>query len=121
MLMPTKVNRICLAILLVVSQSAFAGGNVTINNNNSSPATPPQPTQPQCGGNQNNVYDPRVPPAGSYVIHNNDGSSDQLYTTGEKKPYYVDNSGCNNSNVAPVQPYAFVGGGGRGPGPGPRR
>ncbi len=106
----TKLHVFCLSVCLAMSHHAFAEGNVTINNNTSAPPQAPAPVQ-QCGGNQNNVYDPRVPPAGSYIIQNSDGSSNQLYTTGEKKPYYVDNSGCN-SNVAPVQPYAFVGGGG---------
>lgn len=109
MLTLTKMYGTCFALFLIVSQSAFAEGNVTVNNNNSGQSA--YPPTPQCGGNQNNVYDPRVLPEGAYVIQNSNGSSNQLYTTGEKKPYYVDNSGCN-SNVAPVQPYAFVGGGG---------
>lgn len=76
--------------------------NVVINNNSSAPSQPIQ----QCGGgNQNNIYDPRVPPAGSYVIKNSDGSSQDLYTTGEKKPYYVD-SNCNQQQVA--QPNVWV-------------
>lgn len=68
---------------------------------------------PQCGGgNQNNIYDPRIPPAGVYSKENSDGSSDTLYTTGEKKPYYVD-SNCNQS-AAGAQPIVYAGPSGSG-------
>lgn len=55
--------------------------------------------------NQNVETDPRVPPAGSYVVNTGNGNANQVYTTGETKPYIVDNS-CNNQVQQPVvQPY----------------
>ena len=108
--MQIKIRAVCMmSIFLLTNQAVLA--DTIINNSNSSGSAKSQPVQ-QCGGNQNNIYDPRVPPAGSYIIQNSDGSSNQLYTTGEKKPYYVD-SNCNNTSTAPAQPYVFVPGGGR--------
>lgn len=58
-----------------------------------------------CMGNQNNIYDSRVPPEGTYTIQHTDGSSEHIYTTGEKKPYYVgDPCGSSNSTQAMVYP-----------------
>lgn len=96
-------------LLTVVTQSVLAD-NVVVNNNNNQQ----QPTQQCGGGNQNDIYDKRVPPAGTYVLQHGNGSSDTLYTTGEKKPYYVD-SNCSSTSTTPstilVQP--TVGGGER--------
>ncbi len=74
----------------------------------------PPPQQPQT--------DPRVPPAGAYVTKNPDGSGNQIYTTGETKPYNVDNSngtgGLGNSPVMPqIYPQMPQQGGGNEPGP----
>ncbi len=99
-------------LAILCAHSAFSDQTV-INNSTSQPQ---QQAAPQCGGNQNNIYDPRVPPAGAYVVQNGNGTSNQIYTTGEKKPYYVDNY-CNQPNN--VQPYAFFQPSGPGPGPGP--
>lgn len=98
----------------------FLAGSVladqpVINNNNSNGS--PTVVQQCPPANQNNIYDPRVPPAGVYKTDNGDGSSSTTYTTGEKKPYITDNN-CN-STAATVQPYVYGGPGG-GPGPGPR-
>jgi hypothetical protein len=91
---------------LFFATTTWADQNVV---NNAAPAQ----AAPQCGGgNQNNIYDPRIPPAGVYTKENGDGSSDTLYTTGEKKPYYVD-SNCNQSAAA-AQPIVY--GGPSGPG-----
>ncbi len=111
MLMKAKITAL---FICIASSTVTQAGNVIINNNAPAPSQPAQPTQPtpQCGGNQNNIYDPRVPPAGSYVIKNSDGSSQDLYTTGEKKPYYVD-SNCGQQQT--VQPYVYA------PGYPPRR
>ena len=101
-----RANILSVSIFLLCSQAVFAE-TIINNNNGTANSNPSQPIQ-QCGGNQTNIYDPRVPPAGSYVIQNGNGSSTDLYTTGEKKPYYVD-SNCNNtSSNTPVQPYVFV-------------
>lgn len=67
------------------------------------PPQAPPPAVPVCNGNQNNIYDSRVPPAGVYTTREADGSSNTTYTTGEKKPYYVDNN-CNNAPTPPIQP-----------------
>jgi hypothetical protein len=58
---------------------------------------------PQCNAA---ATDPRVPPAGAYKIEHGDGSSEEVYTTGEKKPYYVDN--CNNQATPPIMPQVYV-------------
>ena len=96
-----KANITALVVFLATTTLVQAD-NVVVNNNTAPPAQPAQ----QCGGNQNNIYDPRVPPAGSYVIKNSDGSSQDLYTTGEKKPYYVD-SNCNQAQTT-TQPNVWV-------------
>jgi len=67
---------------------------VNINNNNSGGRQTAAPCPP---ANQNNIYDPRVPPAGVY--RNQQATP---YTTGEKKPYITDNN-CNNN-----QPFVVV-------------
>jgi hypothetical protein len=56
--------------------------------------------------NQNNIYDPRVPPAGVYSNRGPNGSYNTTYTTGEKAPYLTDN-GCNNNSTT-AQPYVFA-------------
>lgn len=113
---------------LAVSMSFSLFATTVINNYGTAPSEqgPPPPAQAPCNGNQNNIYDPRVPPAGAYVIQNGDGSSNQIYTTGEKKPYYVDNPcGQNNQNQA-IYPQIYPQGpgpvgSGSGPGTGPLR
>lgn len=103
----------CIGFFLFFAGTVLAADPpVVINNNNQNSANrPAQPTQQCGGGNQNDVYDPRVPPAGAYDIKHADGSSEQLYTTGEKKPYYVDDY-CNQTTSPYVQPNIWVGGGG---------
>jgi hypothetical protein len=49
-----------------------------------------------CGGNQNNIYDPSVKPEGVYKTRNADDSINTTYSTGEKKPYFVGGENCNN-------------------------
>jgi hypothetical protein len=62
---------------------------------------------PATNGNQSNTYDSRIPPAGTYIIKQADGSTDTLYTTGEKKPYIVDNN--SNAPIQPIiQPYVTI-------------
>lgn len=96
-------------LAILCTHSAFSDQTV-INNSTGQP----QQAAPQCGGNQNNIYDPRVPPEGAYVVKNGDGTSNQIYTTGEKKPYYVDNY-CNQPYSSQAQPYIFFQPGGNGP------
>ena len=98
-------------VMLLPCHAAVA--STIINNygtsNNQPPAAmqpPPPPQQQQCNANNTIGTDPRVPPAGTYNIQHGDGSSEEVYTTGEKKPYYVDNT-CNQNAIAPqiyVQP-----------------
>jgi hypothetical protein len=105
-----KISKIgYLITVLVAAYAQFASANVVINNN-SSPQQDSQPQQPACSGDMGTSTDPRVPPAGVYTSRNSDGSSNTLYTTGDKKPYYVDNP-CNNNNAAmnnPQQPQVIV-------------
>lgn len=90
-----------LALVIAFIWAPVYADQTTINNN-TAPNNPQQIVVPQCPpANQNNIYDPRVPPAGVYQ-----SQSGTTYTTGEKKPYIVDNN-CNNS-TAPAQPYVFV-------------
>lgn len=109
--MKMKTKMTFLAIVFMLIQAPFAiADNIVINNNpappqsNEAPPPPPPPAQ-QGGGcppaNQNNIYDPRVPPAGVYHTSNAD-----TYTTGEKKPYIVDNN-CNNNSAQPT-PQVYV-------------
>lgn len=111
-----------LAIFSMMASSTYAS-DVTINNTMTPPPAAPQQAQqsPCPPANQNNIYDPRVPPAGVYTQRNGDGSSSTTYTTGEKKPYIVDNN-CN-TNPAP-QPYVAITpniNSGNNPGPRPGR
>lgn len=101
-----KKNKICLLVyassFILLINNCLADP-VIINNNYNGPTT-----------------DPRVPPAGVYTTNTGNGSSQTTYTTGETKPYIVDPPGGNNSNVAPIQPYAWVPGT-PGPAPGPKQ
>ena len=100
--MQTKICTSLIVMTFLLIQAAIAG-NITINNN----LEAARPTQNGCNGNINHAYDPRVPPAGSYIIKNSDGSSQQIYTTGENKPYFLNNN-CNNNAIAPIQPYVAI-------------
>jgi hypothetical protein len=111
--MPPEIKKkiaLCSALLTLFScQTALA--ETIINNygtaNNQPPAQAMQAPPPPSQCNSNSVStDPRVPPAGTYNIQHGDGSSEEVYTTGEKKPYYVDNN-CGQNAAAPqvyVQP-----------------
>ena len=98
-------------LALLPCQTLLAESYGTSNNPPSPPQQvapqqgPQQPPAPQCNAN-NTVTDPRVPPAGTYKVDHGDGSSEEVYTTGEKKPYYVDNN-CNQNANAQV-PQIFV-------------
>ncbi|RDI39954.1 hypothetical protein [Aquicella lusitana] len=87
---------------LIVSYSSAYADQINVNmNNNPNTGQPQQVVVPQCPpANQNNIYDPRVPPAGVYQSQNS-----TTYTTGEKKPYITDNNCNSNTNT---QPYVFV-------------
>ena len=112
--MKIKTKMACLAVFFMMSHAGFAQNHVTINNNTGQPMPPdtapppPQQQQPQCANaNQNNIYDPRVPPAGVYTTRNGDGASSTTYTTGEKKPYIVDNN-RNGSSSPQAMPQVYV-------------
>lgn len=120
--MKIKTSIQCLAALLMISHASYSPAVQTVINNNIS--TPPaQPAQPSSTCNNGPSYDPRVPPAGAYIINTGNGSSQQLYTTGETKPYIVDNN-CNSQQTPIVQPNVWQQQQpwppGQGPGPGPR-
>lgn len=97
----TKKGLFCIAAYFIVcGHIAYADTTIINNNNNNSNPTP----QNNSSCNNNITTDPRVPPAGVYSTKNSDGSGQTTYTTGETKPYIVDNS-CNNSPV--IQPYVI--------------
>ena len=59
-------------------------------------------------GDMGTSTDPRVPPAGTYTTKNADGSTTTTYTTGDKKPYYVDNPCQQNTNNNNTNPQVYV-------------
>lgn len=89
---------------LFTNLSMTAAQADTIINNYSTTPDNSQKSQaasaPCPPANQNNIYDPRVPPAGVYRHKNS-----TTYTTGEKKPYITDNN-CKTENTR--QPYVIV-------------
>ncbi len=90
--------------LIVITMHVYADQpppmNYPQNQNSAPPSYQPQVVQQCPPANQNNIYDPRVPPAGVYR-----SSDSTIYTTGEKKPYLTDN-GCNTNPQA--QPYVYT-------------
>ena len=85
---------------IVTAQIALADAMMGNPAGNSSGSAEMGPPQPQCNGSDMGTStDPRVPPAGVYSSRSSDGSTNTLYTTGDKKPYYVDNP-CSNNNAA---------------------
>ena len=91
-----------ITLLLTLCTAAYADAPVIVNNNNNN-----NNGAPSSGCNNNPpALDPRVPPSGVYSTQSANGSSNTQYTTGETKPYIVDNN-CNDG-AAPVQPYALV-------------
>ena len=112
-----NIKLLCLLLLLITNftYAATRSQQPVIINNNNNYGTPQDSSNanqaastPSCGGgNQNNIYDPRVPPAGTYVQKNGKGNTTNVYTTGENKAYYVD-SNCNNNSSPTIQPYINV-------------
>jgi hypothetical protein len=102
MLKVTGLSSFCF-LMVFSTLSAIASADTVINNygSNSQPQDQQQ-SQPQNSSNSNN-YDSRIPPAGAYSTTNSDGSSQQLYTTGQKKPFYAD-----NPNSQTPTPQVFV-------------
>lgn len=97
-----KTNRFVLtgiiSTILIATSYTVCADQTIINNNNQ-----PPDNSAQC----NNSYGTSgngLPP-GAYTIQNGNGSTDRLYTTGDKQPYIVDNN-CNQSPV--IQPYVYT-------------
>jgi hypothetical protein len=91
---------------LLMMLASVSNADTVINNygtSNNQPQQASQPNQPnqqnQQNSENNSNFDPRVPPAGSYSTSNADGSSEQLYTTGQNQPYYVDNPNAQSSTT----------------------
>lgn len=101
-----KSGKLILMCGYLICQQGFADPVVINNNASPSQQQPSASASPCPPANQNNIYDPRVPPMGVYQSQNPDGSYSTTYTTGEKKPYITDNNCNNNSNN--VQPYVFT-------------
>lgn len=98
--------------------SAWSDPSTVINNNNynQAPNTSSQGTANQSNCNQPSAsYGTGLPP-GTYNRPHGDGSSDEIYTTGDKQPYIVDNN-CNSNQG--IQPYVYVQPPFVGPAPGP--
>lgn len=96
-----------LALSLTLIATPLFADQVTINNNMQQPSTAQNNNNNNCGAPQAN---PGLRP-GTYTRDNGNGSSDTIYTTGDKQPYMVDNNCNNNNNVssAPITPYIFPG------------
>lgn len=100
---------------ILLCTSALAEQNI-VNNYGTAPAPQPQTPPPSSGCQSNQQDSSSGPPEGTYSYSNNT-TAGTIVTTGEKKPYMVDNS-CNNP--APViQPYVYAQPGGPGPMPAP--
>lgn len=98
-------------LFFFITSSAFSDPTTIINNNNqAAPSTPQSNCNPPS-----NSYGTGLPP-GTYNRPHGDGSSDEIYTTGDKQPYIVDNN-CNPNQG--IQPYVYVQPPFVGPGPGP--
>ena len=91
--------------LLATQLVLCAYADETIINNNVAPAAQPaQNTANNQNNNSNNNYDPRVPPAGTYHVDNGNGTSSDIYTTGQKQPFIVDS---NTNSTVVAQPYVY--------------
>lgn len=103
----TRIALITAAILSVMALQPAHAGNTVINNNypaapQMAPAAPPAAPGSSCGQNAaNNSYDSGQQ-AGVYTTDNGNGGTNTVYTTGEKKPFIVDN---NCGGTPPIQPY----------------
>lgn len=104
MMLESKTKLICMLTLLALTQQANAEQSI-VNNFSSAPAAPQQPQQASnpCNNNNNSNSNNTLRP-GAYTVNKGNGNSDNIYTTGDKQPYIVDNN-CNQSNV---QPYVYV-------------
>lgn len=111
-----KTTLLLFAFSLLSTTSAHADQTVINNNYGGAPNTA-SPSQSPCNQTSANQaissYGTNTPP-GTYTIKHGDGTSEQIYTTGDKKPYIVDN-GCNSQ----IQPYVYVQPPFPGPGPKP--
>lgn len=85
---------IALTIAGIAIQASFADTTIINNNNNNSGQQPQQ----SCDNSSNN-HDGIKP--GTYNINHGDGTSETIYTTGDKQPYFGD----NNCNQPAIQPY----------------
>lgn len=106
----SKATSLSILLGMLATSGIFAAPPVIINNNipeqqaNSLPPSPPPPPTNYV------PIDPREPPSGAYSYQSGNGASEQVYTTGEKRPYLLEN---NSSTQAPViQPYINTPGGG---------
>ena len=99
--MKSKTAKQILFVLVTCWASAALAAEqpIIINNNNNN-----------SSGQDNNKCDPHAQndskgtPPGTYYRTTPQGS-DTIYTTGEKKPYIVDNP-CNQQNV--IQPFVYT-------------
>lgn len=108
--MKARLTMAAIASLLAVS-ACYADQPIVINNNNNNS----QPAQQSSNCNDNSQNDNSGQKPGTYYQSNPRGGTDTVYTTGDKKPYIVDNDNCNNTPPI-IQPYVYS----NPPGPRPR-
>lgn len=122
-----------LSIVILQSSITYADPTIVNNYNNGSPANsdangaPPQNPGPYAGDGggappEGSSSGPDIPP-GAYTVKHGDGTSENIYTTGTKKPYIVEQYTNQNTQVSPYIYGDFNNGNGPvppGPGPGPR-
>lgn len=110
MKMESRLNTALIFFTLSFLSISSVQAEQTVINNYGTQAPNNAQSQSPCNNATNynqaqSSYGTNTPP-GTYTIKHGDGSSETVYTTGDKKPYLVDN-GCNNSTPI-VQPYINV-------------
>jgi len=92
----TKSVLFCVLLTLLKINSAQADQVIINNNGGGNQQAAPNPCE--------NNAPPGMPP-GHYVKKNRDGSIDEVYTTGEKQPYIIDNNCGQPQQPIIVQPF----------------
>lgn len=98
-----KIRKSLLIMLMMIYSIESHADNSVIVNNNMQPTNNPSNTS-NCNNNQSNNTSTDQKP-GTYYQANPNGGMNTVYTTGDKKPYIVDNT-CNNSPM--IQPYVYA-------------
>ncbi len=97
------MKKLWLLLLGLLSYSTVFAEQTIINNYGTAAQPAPQTPPPSANNCQTSQDNSNSPSEGTYSYHNNT-TSGTIVTTGEKKPYIVDN--CNNSPA--IQPYVYA-------------